>query len=895
MEKDLWYEIEQIVDQALSIDNLKERTAFLSDRLMDNEELRREVTSLLDSIEASHGLWEDLLTSNEMLVADMTHNKGLGFSPDPSVLPDQIGPYLIKKLLGRGGMGDVYLAERINSDFNQNVAIKVLQKEVQNEEATRRFIQERKILSTLNHPNIAGLLDGGISDGGRPYFVMEYVDGLPITEYCRKNDLSLSQRINLFQQACKAVQYAHTNFIVHRDLKPANLLVTNDGMLKILDFGIAKLLDQELNKEQLLQTKAGSRLLSLNFAAPEQITGETVTAATDVYTLGLLLYELLTNVRPFNLEGKKLIDAEQIIRYKDPKKPSTISVQWQKKIKGDLDAVLLKALRKAPEHRYQAVEQFSEDLDRYINSFPVKARSETLRYLTQKFVRRNKLIVTSAVLLLLITSTATIVSTNFAFKARKAESLAQTEADKALRQAAVANSVNTFLQDIITQADPMTNPKGADLSLQEAVELAANNVEDSFSGQPDVESAVRFALGSVDMNLGRLDRAVHQFKLSLSLAREFYGDKHRQTLFSRSHLGLALIKLGKLDTAKTVLEAGLDSARASLRESWDAAAQIDNQLGLLYLSQGDGASAEPHLRYAVNLKQQIYSDEHTETLTTLHNLSGALWMQGKQEQALEIAKDLLFRRQRARNEFHPEVAQSLNTVAFMLTQMQRYDEALPFRQKDLKMRQALYDNDHPDLARGLHNMAHLLLLMDKPQEAKIMQLEALAMWQRTLPPTHQDILRAYIVLARIYGALEEYNLEGKTREEHLDLFRQTITSDNQAVADYLIEAGEAYSKAENFNKMESLFSQGLLILESVVGDSHWQKRNVESRFGELLMEKGASTKAEKLILESAYSIENSSDIPSDVARNIILRAVRFCLHTDRPKEAEFWQAKLQDS
>ncbi|NBC64764.1 MAG: protein kinase, partial [Bacteroidetes bacterium] len=296
MNKDRWKQITDIVDEILESEQPSAKRKILEDRCGNDQELKKEVRKFLDSIEDSSEYWNSLFQTNRLFIGEITDdyestshenflNKAATLPEVEDTLPDQIGLYKIKKRVGIGGMGEVYLAGRIDEKFNQNVALKLMRHGVTSQDQARRFEQERTILSSLNHPNVARLLDGGISKDGRSYYVMEYVDGIPITEYCDKHDCNLDERFNLFKQVCKAVQYAHSNFIVHRDLKPDNLLVNSEGVVKILDFGIAKMIDDSLDEQSLLQTRSGYRMLSLKYSAPEQITLDPITTATDVYSL----------------------------------------------------------------------------------------------------------------------------------------------------------------------------------------------------------------------------------------------------------------------------------------------------------------------------------------------------------------------------------------------------------------------------------------------------------------------------------------------------------------------------------------------------------------------------------------------------------------------------------
>ena len=761
MNKDRWHEIEQIVDQALSIDTLDERTAFLNERLANDDDLRREVTSLLDSIDASQGLWDDLLASNEMLVADMTHSDELGPAATLNSVPDQIGPYRIKQLLGRGGMGNVYLAERINSDFHQHVALKVLQREVQNEEANRRFIQERKILSTLNHPNIAGLLDGGISEGGRPYFVMEYVNGLPITEYCKKNDCSLHQRLDLFMQACQAVQYAHTNFIVHRDLKPDNLLVTPEGQVKILDFGIAKLLDRELSEDQLMQTKAGNRLLSLSFAAPEQITGEPVTAATDVYALGLLLYELLTGARAFNLKGKKLIDAEQIIRHKDPKKPSGSSERWEKKIKGDLDAIILKALRKKPEDRYESVNLLLEDIKRYNTNVPVCARKGTIRYKSKKFIKRNQVALSAAMLFLF----AGLLFTGYHIQQITEEK------NVAMQEAEKAQMVTDFMVDIFASANPVQNVIDT-LNVYDLLQRGKESINNS-EVRPELKIDLLLALGNSYVNIGNYEDAEKLLLNADSLSNRLYSKNSFEVANTSLFLGSYYNTVRDFVGAKSYYEKAKLILDNLSEEHWQKKSYSYSGLGESLMELDKPDSAETLLNSALNIKENNKA-QRNDILSSKLKLAKVYRIQERFIEAENLYKEILSELDLQETSDNTILSAILNNLAYLLSIQDRHEEAEPYYRRSLLIHNNIYGNDHPTTLMILSNLATVLILQGKHNET-------------------EDILKRKLSLTK-----QRYGEHWRTSSalEILGVFYFRIKDFKNARA-YFKQSNEMYKKALN--------------------------------------------------------------------------------------------------
>src|SRR5438874_6948402 len=409
-----WEKVQALFEQALELPET-ERAKFLEQKCIGDDALRREVESLLDS-HASAGAFID---ERSLFFSEEDFQNG-----DEAVPPGQlIGAYRIVREIGRGGMGAVYLAERADEQYQKQVAIKLIKRGMDTDSVLRHFRNERQILASFDHPNIARLFDGGTTDDGVPYFVMEYVEGLPINEYCSAHGLSVVDRLKLFREACAAVSYAHRHTVIHRDIKPSNILVTDEGVPKLLDFGIAKILQPDSAGQSML-TLTGMRAMTPEYASPEQVRGELVTTASDVYSLGVVLYELLTGNSPYRLTTHSPREVEKAVTEQEPTRPSTVAKDGNSRfenresgdsrftkcarpartdsraLRGDLDNILLMALRKEPARRYQSVEQFSEDIRRHLENRPVFARKDTVTYRANRFIRRNKLAVAAALLVL---------------------------------------------------------------------------------------------------------------------------------------------------------------------------------------------------------------------------------------------------------------------------------------------------------------------------------------------------------------------------------------------------------------------------------------------------------------------------------------------------------------
>jgi len=514
-----WARIEQLLARAESLDE-RQKVDALRKWCDGDEELFAQVTSFLEN------QTDTFLASPITALGDenLWHNLDKQFD---NMIGQIVGGYRIEKEIGRGGMGAVYLAERADGEFDQTVALKVIKRGMDTDDIIRRFRYERQILARLQHPNIAQLFDGGVTDAGLPFIVMEYVQGIPIDEYARTKKLSVSARLALFQPVCEAVQYAHRNLIVHRDLKPGNILVNDEGRVKLLDFGIAKILEEEQNATVPVTREAGRRLTP-EYAAPEQIKGDRVTPSTDVYALGVILFELLTGRRPYTFPSRMLKDIEKVVTESDPSRPSTVVIgksssaadshdsslssersstpqSLKKTLRGDLDAITLMALRKDPDRRYSSAAELSVDIGSYLKGRPVLAQPDSFSYRAKKFVARNALLVSAAGLILLTLLGGIIGINNKATEARLNAEEAQQNADRAITTKEFV--VNTFLS---ISPDSINSIPGyvstADLIDQAGINLA------------EISDSLDFAdIAVVVAEIGRVLGGEKQFEMADSL------------------------------------------------------------------------------------------------------------------------------------------------------------------------------------------------------------------------------------------------------------------------------------------------------------------------------------------------------------------------------------------
>lgn len=520
MNPERWQRIEEIFRTVVDRPAV-ERDAYLTLACDGDDDLRREVLSLIERDTA------------EDFIRDPIANTALAFTAKSTndLTGERVGPYRVLRLIGRGGMGDVYEAERDDEQFRQQVAIKIIKRGMDTDFVRDRFLRERQILASLDHPRIARLFDGGATADGSPYFVMELVDGERITAYCRRHQLSVNDKLKLFRKVCSAVQHAHQRLVVHRDLKPSNILIDNGGEPKLLDFGIAKLLSPDVGQSHT-RTETALRLMTPEYASPEQARGEAVCTTTDVYSLGVVLYELLTERRPHEFKTYSPAEIERAICDTEIEEPSKAvdrmtgaPTRLARQLVGDLDNITLMAMRKEPERRYQSVEQFSEDIQRHLGGMPVVARKDTFGYRTGKFIRRHKAAV-AILSLLMILAVATAVQS-----ARIAR-----ERDRANQEAATAQAVTQSLVAMFEVANP-GKARGNVITAKELLDQGADKVVRELKDQPVVQAKLLDTIGKLYQSIGLYDREQPLLEEALRLRRQALGSEHPDVATSLDHLG----------------------------------------------------------------------------------------------------------------------------------------------------------------------------------------------------------------------------------------------------------------------------------------------------------------------------------------------------------------------
>lgn len=770
-----WDRIQQIFEEASQLPPGK-REGWLKRACHDDHSLYIQVESLLNAAGQESGLLEKQIASYATAVA--------------TAPPERIGPYRVISEVGHGGMGAVYLAERADQQYQRQVAIKIIRSfAAPQAELLRRFRVERQILASLQHPNVAQMLDGDVTDDGIPYLVMEYVKGTRIDEYCSRQALSVRHRIELFRGVCSAVEHAHRNLVIHRDIKPSNILVTDDGTPKLLDFGIAKLLrpgDTRLAIDQTALTAPADRPRTPEYASPEQINGGAITTSTDVYALGIVLYELLAGRHPFADFRSEVRALERATCETEPRRPSAMGSEWTSQLKGDLDAIVLKAIRKEPEHRYASVEQLSEDLGRYLDGFPVVARRGTRRYRTGKFIRRHRLGVAGAsafVFVLMILGTAMSI---LAFRLARERTRSNSEATKARQAQQTAEAVNRFLQeDVLAQASAShqagTGPNAKadpNLTVRTALHRAAYSMDGKFAEEPLVEAGIRKTIGQAYINLGLLPQAIREWKRAVDLLQHFSGMETAETLDAMRTLGDLYMRTGRYDEAQQLYTKVLETDRRVLGPQHPVTIGAMYSLGVLYTREGNYQQAESLLTEALRLALRVSGEMDSDSVGLMRDLASVYSDEGKYEQA-----ELLF-------------------------------------QKALKLEHRMFGPDYNDIIITKLYLARLYLREGRFREADQLAGGALISARRVLGNSHTTTLLLMSLMGTVYLDEGKYRLAQNLLENTLSLYRRSLGDENPNSLTALSDLADVYQGEGKYAEAEHLYIRTLESRRHISGDQH---------------------------------------------------------------------------
>ncbi len=726
MTPERWQQIKQILDACAARPD-EELSPWLDDACGGDAELRREVESLLAQ--------EDRLT---------------GFIEEPAVplrrerddVGRRVGPYRLTRLLGRGGMGAVYLAVR-EGEFEQRVALKLVQDWLVNDDLVRRFHAERQILARLEHPAIARLLDGGTTADGLPYFAMEYVEGIPIDRYCDAHRLDTGARLRLFLEVCSALELAHRNLVVHRDLKPGNILVDAAGTPKLLDFGIAKLLRDDLDpRAELTRTQ---QPMTLRYASPEQVRQEPITTASDIYSLGVLLYRLLTGHLPYPADATSYPQLIQAVCEEVPPRPSEVvgkTVETplpdggtamltpqtvsrardgdpktlRRHLAGDVDAIVAKALRKEPQQRYPSVERLAEDIRRHLGGRPVQARQGTFLYRAGRFARRHRWALATAAAVVLLAG---------AFTLALVRQLGETE-----RERDRAARVSSFLENLFKSAAP-DRAAGEELTARQILERGRANLAAGLEAEPEVRVTLQETLARVYRQLGHYEEARQLLEPALALRRRLHPADHPALATAINDLAVVAQLLGDDTAAEPLLREAI-AMRRRLGEEEDLIKPLNN-LASIHVSRGELDAAEELYRQGLAMRRARYGDGHPRVATSLRSLATVLYVRGDLDGAEPLLREALAIR-RAHGRRSTAVANALSSLGRLEHARGRLEPAEALYTEALAIRRELLGDDHPHVAVTRKDYAALLLARGETATAGVLITRALS----TLYPTRAE-------------------------------------------------------------------------------------------------------------------------------------------------------------
>lgn len=848
-------------------------------------------TALYDSVieHASQSWMSDL--AGEML-RETDASLALGATRQPGEL---IGPYRIVRVLGRGGMGEVYLCERADEQYRKQVAIKLVSSGLISRQIQNRLRTERQILATLDHPNIARLLDGGTTADGVPYLVMEYVEGEPIDAYCDQRKLTIDERLQLFRTVCSAVQAAHRNLIVHRDLKPTNILVTADGTPKLLDFGIAKLLDVRQTAHTVAVTRADIRILTPDHASPEQIRGQPITTASDVYVLGVLLYELLAGRRPFRIEGLRLIDIERLICEQPPVPPSqalspaemnrseleliaaqrhTTVMRLRRQLAGDLDNIILMAMRKEPERRYGSVEQLSADIGNHARGMPVIARRDTWGYRTRKFVGRHTLGVSLAiafVVLLAGFAAAMYVQAERIRQQRDEASMQRDEANvqraRAVAERNRAEQVSNFLVDLFRSSDP-TEAQGEKATAGQILERGARRVDTDLKQDPESQSHMMEAIGRVYLSMGEADKALPLLDRSLTLRRDLYGADNVLTAGSMHSLATARRGKGEYEAAEKLLREALAIQQRKLGSDHESVAATLYDLGWLLTARGEWDAAEKIYRQSLDIYLARGKERDRGATTVMDGLATVLMYKGNHAAAEALYRRALAINRELRGANHPDVAVELMALALALQGQSKLAEAEPLYLESIDILRRVNGPQHPDTITALGNYGWFLQIKGELDQAERVLREVLELDRRKLGERHAYVGYDKSSLADVLYERGQIAAAESLYREALAIFDVTLPPNHQYVAAALTGLARIFAERGDQFRVGAFVDRAVSIWRKELPADHWRVANAQAAMGLCLLDQKKYTESERILLASHATLEKQRGLHDPDTRRV---------------------------
>ncbi len=812
-----------------------ERDAFVKNACVGDDELASEVLAMLEEDTRN----DSVLDSG---VAQIAHQM-LGPSGE-LFQARQFGPYRLKSILGEGGMGVVYLAER--EDLGSLVAIKILRDAWLSPARRVRFEGEQRTLAQLNHSSIARLYDADTLADGTPFFVMEYVEGVSITDYAREHACSIPERLHLFRSVCEAVQYAHGHAVIHRDLKPSNILVKPDGEIRLLDFGIAKELEDF--DQPADQTRTELRLMTPAYAAPEQVRGEKVGIFTDVYALGVVLYELLAGQLPYDLSNRTPGEAEKIISEQQPERPSTTATRLPASSWTDLDVLCLTAMHKDPQRRYRTVDALIRDVDHYVKREPLEARPDTLRYRVGKFVVRNRRAV-----VLSVSAIAALIALVAFFTARLAIARNSAQATAVRLQ-----RVQQFMLNLFEGGDKSAAPAEG-LKVTTIIDRGYREAQ-SLQQEPEVQAQLYLTLGGIYQKLGNLGQADSLLNAALDRRRALFGEEHPEVAESLVALGLLRVDQARLDEAERLVRAGLDKTRRARPRDNASIAKATTALGKVLEARGSYDQAIPMLEEAVRL-ESVAAPASAEHAAAIKELADAQFYAGHYDVCDTLNRQALAMHRQLFGDHHPLVADDLINLGAVRFERAQYPEAEQYYRQALDINQAWYGKDHPETASTLSMLARALVFEKRYDEAVSLTERALAIQERVYGPTHPKVANVLNELGTVALQREKWDDAEARFQRMADIYRAAYGDHHYLYALARANLASVYLAKKDYARAEQMFRDVVQRYTEALSADHLYTGIGQIKLGRALAGEKKYAEAEQHLLEG-YKVLGKQTSPS---------------------------------
>lgn len=841
--------LKALFDQAIEL-SVEERSSYLDRACHDDPTLRTEVEELLGAVERGGDSWDQAVDA--AVAGAMAHQANDESGKPRYGVGSHIGVYEITRLIGVGGMGAVYEGIRVDDQFRKRVALKLLRRGFESDLAIRRLRYERQILANLNHRNIAALLDGGVTEDGQPYLVMEYVEGEPLISYANTRSLSLRDRVMLLRQVCAAVQHAHQNFVVHRDLKPANILVSSDGSVKLLDFGIARLTREAEGLDQLPATQGGALAFTPDYASPEQVRGMPVAASTDIYSIGVIAAELLSGKRPYSVHGLLYTEIQEVIVHTIPKLPSaTVSdevaklfgvsaVRLRKDLSGDLDAIILQALRKEPERRYGSVEQFSRDLLNWLEGRPVSAKRDTYTYRVRKLLRRRRVEV-SLLGVVAISLVGGMVAARF-------------QASKAMIERDKMEQVSSFLASLLSAVD--ADASGVDVTVAQVLSQAAKDIEQRHL-DPEVEAQIRHTLGQTYTGLSLYDSAEVHAKRAWELRRKLYGDLDQRTTMSLSYV------------------VALEEAR------------------------GEFSVAESLATQMVNMQRKMPRGQYNpaELATAMDNLARTIEEQGRLDDAMAIKLESIAIRRKIRNDSASlaSLAYSLNGAAVSYMYKGEYVKAESLLAEAMEVESKAHGPNSFNTGNLARTYSSLLSDMGENARADSMIHKSISILEKVAGPNHYETLRSKSMLAGLLYEEDKMSEAVSVARVVVPHIGQNFPESDITASSLLQNLGLALDSLRMYAAADTFLVKSRDLRRKYLPSEHWALINADGVYGYHLTRWGGVHKAEgEHLMRKAYAgLVKTRGSDAAVSKLTAKRMAEFLESEGRVKEAQEWRDRAK--